>query len=240
MRGRIFFALVLSSALLGASGCVFSFASFQGSGNVITLEQDFEDFDSVRAGHGCRVTITQGDNYQVTIRVDDNIREFLKVEQTGSTLKIGLESGRSYRRINFEADIQMPDLRKLNLSGGARGQLDRFSIERDLSIGLSGGSRVEGIVEAENLELHASGGAQADLRGSAASLELSGSGGSQMRLGDLESGSVRVDLSGGSRSTVNLNGPLTGSLSGGASVHYEGNPSDIRVSKSGGARVVRR
>jgi len=240
MRRRLLFSLVLALALLAASGCVFSFASVRGSGDVITLNEDFEDFDSVRASYGCRVSISQGSSYRVTIRVDDNVREFLEVEQNGSTLKIGLESGRSYRRINFEADIQMPDLRKLRLSGGSRGQLDRLRLEHGLSIGLSGGSRVDGIVEAEDLKLDASGGAQADLRGSAASLELSGSGGSQMRLGDLESGSVRVDLSGGSRSTVNLTGPLTGSLSGGSSVHYEGNPSDIRVSKSGGARVVRR
>ena len=238
MRRRVRFALVLSLAVLGASGCIVGFASIRGSGDVVSLDEDFENFDSVQAGHGCRISISQGSSYRVTIRIGDNIREFLEVEQSGDTLKIGLESGRSYRRIHFEADIQMPDLRKVRLSGAARGQFDRFAVEHDMSIGLSGGSQVEGTVEAEHLKVSTSGGAQVELRGSTRSLELSGSGGSQMRLGNLESGAIRVGLSGGRRSTVNLNGPLTGSLSGGSSVYYEGNPSDIRVSKSGGARVL--
>ncbi len=117
--------------------------------------------------------------------------------------------------------------------------IDSFSVQ-DMSIRLSGGSRVEGVVDAEHLRIGTSGGAQAELSGSAASLDLEGSGGSQMRLGGLESGPVHVSLSGGSRSTVNLGGPLTGNLSGGSSVYYVGDSADIRVSKSGGARVVRR
>lgn len=239
MRTRSLVYLFLVVSLIATNGCIVAFASIRGSGDVVSRQENFDDFDSLRVSHGCQVSVSQSQTYSVVVRIDDNLEQYLDVHQSGSSLRIGLDSDHSYRNVHCDAEVRMPDLREMRLSGGSRGYLQDFRARNDLEFGLSGGSRLEGLIQGERIQIGTSGGAQVELRGRSESLRLDGSGGSQMRLSELEAGSVDVTMSGGSGCTIHLNGELTGSLSGGSSVHYSGTPTEIRVSKSGGARVSR-
>jgi len=87
----------------------------EGSGDLVTLELDFADFTRLGLAHSIRGTITQSDAFRVTIRVDDNIVDRLRINRTeirvegnsiaradstrtGDELQTGLEDG-SYNNI---------------------------------------------------------------------------------------------------------------------------------------------
>lgn len=133
-------------------------------------------------------------------------------------MTIGLKWGYSYQDITLRAEISMPDLYKLEFSGGIQGSVKGFTSPHDFVISLSGGSTIL-------------------LEGAANDLTISGSGGSHLYLSDFLVRDATVNLSGGSDATINLDGSLVGDLSGGSHLKYVGEPTSVTVNTSGGSTV---
>jgi hypothetical protein len=189
--------LILVLLFLGAMLVGCAQLTDTGSGNVVTQEEAITGFDMLDINEGFNVDISQGDEFSVVIRVDDNFEEYLQVGKEGSTLKIGLEQNRIYRDATLQAEITMPELVGLDLSGGSRA-----------SVSGSG----------EDIAIDASGGSGADLASfNVMNANVVASGGSQVTVN--VSGTLNVDASGGSQVSY-LGNPTLGVIdtSGGAQV----------------------
>lgn len=185
--------LLVAGVLMVGCGVV----SVTGSGNVVTQEEAITGFDKLDVSQGFQVVVRQGDTFSVVIRIDDNLVERLNVVKEGSTLKIGLDQIRSYENVTLQADVTMPELVGLDLSGG---------------------SRVSASGSGEDIALNASGGSGADLAAfPVVNANVDASGGSQVTVN--VSGTLNVDASGGSQVSYSGN-PTLGTIdtSGGAQV----------------------
>jgi hypothetical protein len=185
--------LLFIAILLASCGLV----SVTGSGNVVTQEEAITGFDRLDVSQGFQVVVRQGDTFSVVIRVDDNLVERLNVVKEGSTLKIGLDQVRSYEDVTLQAEVTMPELVGLDLSGG---------------------SRVTASGSGEDIAINASGGSGADLAAfPIVNANIDASGGSQVTVN--VSGTLNVDASGGSQVSYSGN-PTLGTIdtSGGAQV----------------------
>ena len=229
--------LLVVAALLAGCGTV----SLTGSGNVVTQEEAITGFDKVDASQGFQVDVSQGDTFRVVIRVDDNIVEHLEVAKKGDTLRIGLKRNRSYRlkNVTLEAEVTMPTLVGLDLSGGSHATLTGFTSTEDFNVDLSGGGRLRGDLEAGDVSFDLSGGSQMTLSGSAQDLKLDASGGGQIDLSAFSVVDANVEMSGGGRATVNASGRLDVDASGGSHVTYVGSPTLGNIDTSGGSSVER-
>ena len=69
------------SSVVGSGG-----SAVEGSGILVTRTEDVSDFDELAISHTFHATIAQGDSFSLSLRVDDNIVEHLRVERIGSTL----------------------------------------------------------------------------------------------------------------------------------------------------------
>lgn len=94
MKKTILLPMVLLLALsiaCSVSGLNFSSGDrISGSGDVIELDPDFSDFDSLQIGSAFNVEVNQGDGYNVVIRIDDNLEDYLDVGQRGDEVRIEL------------------------------------------------------------------------------------------------------------------------------------------------------
>lgn len=234
--GAAVVSVLLASLLLAGCG----WGVLTGSGNLETETLDFTDFTRVSASSGFQLELIESDTFRVEVTADDNMHEYLEVSKSGDMLNIGLEFGRSYRSIVLRAEITLPELHGVELSGGSRADITGFSSTHDFSAALSGGSRVTGDITAADAGFDLSGGSQVTLAGSADDLDINGSGGSQLDLEDFSAGNVDINLSGGSRATINVNGNLDANLSGGSKVFYVGEPDWGDINVSGGATVSRK
>jgi hypothetical protein len=219
---------------------MFGFESIRGSGSETFIERPETGFSELEIGYGCRATITSGETYSVVIQIDDNLADFLVVEQVGERLAISLEPYKSYRSFTFSADITMPDIDRLELSGGTKGQLNGFDLAHDIEIDLSGGSELTGDLSSDKIAFSLSGGSEAKMFGDCTDASLSGSGGSWFGLEQFRIQNLTFNLSGGSTGRVAVSGNLAGSASGGSSIQYTGDPSLGKISKSGGSSVSKR
>lgn len=123
MKGKLSILALALSLIALLAGCTLAekLTSITGSGNVVTQEEDITGFDKVDGSQAFKVDIRQGDTFKVVIRIDDNLVEHLEVVKEGKTLKIGLKPGRIYniRQATMEAEVTMPELTGLELSGAS-------------------------------------------------------------------------------------------------------------------------
>ena len=229
-----------------------------GSGNLDTEEMEFSDFSIVEVGSGFQVEIVKSSSYSVNVTADDNLFDYIEVFKTGDTLTIRLKSGYTYQSITTRAEITMPELYELELSGGTHGTVEGFSSSHefvlvlsggssldmvDMSVGdveidLSGGSNLDGsLTTSGDVQLILSGGSTIELEGAANDLSISASDGSHLELSDFTVLNANVNLSGGSQATVNLDGRLDADLSGGSHLLYIGEPTMGDIQMSGGSTV---
>ena len=231
-------AVVLTVVLLAVFG-VLGGGGFVivGSGNLTTRNFDLSDFTEIEARSGFQLELVQSSTFSIEVTADDNVMDYINVGKSGNTLKIGPQWNRSFRSVTLRAEITMPDLSEIKLSGGSRASISGFSSSHDLSVGLSGGSRVTGDITAGDAYFKLSGGSQVNLQGTAEDLDINGSGGSQLELKAFSVNNADINLSGGGRATINVNGTLDVNLSGGSHVTYIGEPTSIDTNLSGDSTV---
>ncbi len=250
----VLIALFVLSGLF--SGCVGGVII--GSGNLDTQEMDFSGFTRIEAGSAFEARIAQSDSYRVSITADDNLFEHIQVSQAGETLKVGLKPTLGYVSGTLRAEITMPALTRLDMSGATRGTVEGFSSPEDFDLDLSGASsldmsdmaagdiqfdlsgasRVGGdIMASGDGQFDLSGASKVELAGSATDIVIEASGASGVELAGFPVNNANVKLSGASQATVNLDGRLDADLSGASRLSYTGEPTLGNISTSGGSTV---
>ena len=232
--------LILLLAIFFLAGCAQ--VRITGSGNVVTQEEAITGFDKVDISQSFKVDISQGDNFSVVIRVDDNLVEYLEVVKQGSTLKIGLEPNRSYTILNatMEAEVTMPELVGVDVSGSSDAQVSGFESSKSLVVDISGNSGLRGDIQAGDTSFDVSGNSSVALSGSAGNVSVSASGSSEVDLTDFPASNGTVDASGASTVTVNLSGRLDGDASVSSDIYYLGDPELGSIDTSGSSSIQSR
>jgi hypothetical protein len=190
------------------------------------------------------VVLTQGAGTAVVVEASDEAQAHLVAKAEGGTLKIGWESGFSWKNLlgssrHANVYVTCPRLTGLSVSGGADAKsLSTFSAD-DFRIQASGGSDVKLSLTAKTLTCLASGGSDVDLSGRVERQTVDISGGSDYNAFGLRSTTATVRASGGSDASLTVDGELAASADGGSDVHYKGNARVSNASHSGGSSVRR-
>jgi hypothetical protein len=228
-------ALLFLVALL--AGCAPPLPSITGSGNIVTRQEDISGFDKVDVGNAFKVDIRQGEAFSVVVRVDDNLVDKLVVEKRGSRLVINLRPAITFLRTTQEAEITMPELAGLDLSGATEGHISGFASSGYIDVDVSGASELWGDIEAGDARIDASGASEVSLQGSAGDVIVSASGASTIDLSDFAVADANVEASGASKVTVNASGRLDADASGASDVRYLGNPTLGGIDTSGASSI---
>jgi hypothetical protein len=250
-------ALLFMSVLL--AGCQEG-GSLKGSGNLETENYNFSDFTRVDVGSAFEVDIAQSGSYSVSITADDNLFDYIKVSKEGETLKIGLKTITMLVPATLKAEISMPQLRGLELSGAIHGTVSGFSSTESLDVevsgasslelvnisagdvkfDVSGASKVTGDTTASDTDFDIDGASTVQLEGSAGDIVVKADGASSVKLGGFTVNNANVSLGGASSGTVNLDGRLDANLSGASKLSYIGEPTMGTINTSGGSTVSKK
>jgi hypothetical protein len=220
-----------------------------GTGNIVTQEMDFEDFDEVEISDAFVVKITQGDEYRVILEVDEASLPYLDVHQRGDTLRIRLTPRTvfSFWNINLNselrAEITMPNLVGLEAHDAARVTVSGFRTGDDVRLEVSDASTLEGDIESGDTRISASDASTIDLEGNrgdvdveardASRITLTGEGGnatirvadaSDVDMSEFPVGDASVEANDAGTVTVNVSGTLDAEATDGSRITYFGDP----------------
>jgi len=208
-----------------------------GSGPVVSVEQKVSSFDAIEVSHAFDVKVTRGNSCQVTVRINDNLKKYLRVEVRDNTLVVGMEGGYTFHDFEGAVDVVMPALRRVDLSGACDGEMIGDWTADAFSVYLSGASSWKGHVKAGHGRFELSGASSLELSGEMDKLELEGSGASNFKMPEFTAGRLDAALSGASRARLGVRGSLDADLSGASSLSYLGNPTLGSVETSGASSV---
>ncbi len=224
---------VLLSGLAVLAGCDV----VTGSGETSTFELTHSDFSRVEIATGFNVEITRADEFFVGITLDKSLYEYLSIAQRGDTLHIGLKANYTYTAATREAVIHLPDLRRLELSGGSKAVVAGFYVDHAVDFELSGGSALTGNIEMSNSTFTLSGESFMEITGTAPGIKLNASGGSDVNLAEFPVTAANIELSGSSHAVINVSDVMDVNLSGGANLEYIGSPKLGSMKMSGGSTL---
>jgi ribosomal protein L31 len=257
----VFLALCLVLALIPVMGGCSLWPVVRGSGDTVEQSYEFSGFTRISAGWAFDVTVSEAKSYAVKISVDDNLQEYLDVHKDGDTLNITLKHGRAYSNTHLKAEVKLPRLTALTLSGASKGNVSGFASNDDfrlevsgashasladmgverLVIEVSGASSAVGDVNAGgDAWLRASGASTMDLSGRAKDANLEVSGASTVDLEDFSVQDAHAEVSGASNATVNASGTLSAEVSGASHLYYTGSPKLGDIETSGASSIDRR
>ena len=174
------------------------------SGKSKTLEYGFSGFTKVRLEDAFAATIIRGDTTAVSVTVDDNLVDDLRVTHDGDTLRIRLaEDFFSYRPPTQQVQITLPSLRGLKVSDGSSADVEGLDSEEPLDLSVTDGGRVDLIgVRASDVEITVADGAQ--LSGELEAREIGGRVSDAAHL-SLEGSATAIDLDATDMCKLDLN-----------------------------------
>lgn len=248
-------ALISIVAVLAvAAGC--------SSGGPVEQKEDYSNFTRVNVQGAFDVQVQKASSFAVTVTVAKAYVDFLSVSQAGDTLTIKLLPRQPFTdftlvKDTLKADISMPALLGLSLSGASQGTVSGFESTDDLAINVSGASSVRvdsiktgngdfqvsgaskltGNLAMAALKVDISGASHLDLAGSGDSATCTGSGASQINLQNFISKTASVNLDGATQATVDATDNLDCVLSGASSLVFLDNPSIGTLNITGASTV---
>lgn len=136
----------------------------KGEGAVVSKSFDLKDFDQIVINGHADVSFTQSDAYEVTVRTQENILEWLDYKVEGTTLVIEAKDKREIRAEKYDLVIQAPALKKLVVNGASDFNVGSLRSENDLDIEINGAGDLDfDRIQCNSLTLQVNGAADANL-----------------------------------------------------------------------------
>ena len=118
--------LYIAATALICSSCIYVNTNYKGGknaikgeGNVTEKTFDFKDFDKIVINGHADVNFTQSSIYEVTVRTQENVFEWLDYKVDGTTLIIETKNHREIRATKYDLVIQAPDLTSIQVNGAS-------------------------------------------------------------------------------------------------------------------------
>lgn len=204
------------------------------------------DFTGLDVSGIVKVKLAKSDFYKVMVTLPEELAEYLDVHVSEGVLRIGWSKNipssiqRKLGDRTCTAEVTMPELRKLEMSGATSLSCeDTFELgHRDFSLEMSGASSISSLkVNAEELEAEISGGCSCSISGNFREADLDLAGASNGRF-EINADKLEIDASGATKTKVNGEfGKVGVDASGACDVTLTGRAGWFEVDASGACKV---
>ena len=242
MRKTLPYAVPLLSLSLFVASCEeFVGQRVHGNGNVRTEDRNVHDFKNVDVSGAAKVLVSQGDRPSVKIQTDENLLQYIEVNQTGDKITIRPRHGFHLVPSNDEKlqiFVTSPVYNSIEASGACDilGQ-NKISNPENLAVRVSGAGDIRMELEAPRLSAQVSGSGAIYLKGQVKDVRLDLTGAGNAYCYELLSENTKVDITGAGSAEVYASVRLDADVSGAGTVNYKGNAGEVNQHVSGAGSV---
>ena len=208
----------------------------RGNGNMITKTRTVGEFGKVAVGGSFDVKLVAGTEGKITIRIDENLLEYLVTKVEDGKLKIKWKKGINIStRKGILITVPFKDIEGVSLSGSGDVYSEDTVKADKVRIALSGSGDLRVPVEAQEVSTAISGSGDINLSGVTQELKCSISGSGNIRAYELKSNNADVRIAGSGNIKIFVDQNLRARIAGSGNIRYKGNPKrqDTKVSGSG-------
>jgi hypothetical protein len=210
-----------------------------GDGNIKTEDRPVSDFKNVDVSGAAKVLVSQGDHPSVKIEGDENLLQYMEVNQIGNKIEVRERPGFNLvPTTDLKVYVTAPVFNDIDASGACDiiGQT-KISNPEDFAMHVSGAGDIKMEVDAPRLKAEVSGSGSIYLKGQTKDVYLDLTGAGHAHCFDLLSESTKVDISGAGSAEVYASVKLEADVSGAGTVKYKGNATDVKQDVSGAGSV---
>ena len=180
----------------------------------------------------------QGDTEGITIKAEDNLVQYIRVEVNNGRLLIGIQPGVTINPSKpIEYHLTINNVESINLTGSGSIETPGL-VGRNITVNMSGSGHIKILkADANSITTHLSGSGDITVAGRIQNQDVTIDGAGNYHGEDLECSSSKVDISGSGSAYVQALAQLNASISGSGSIHYKGNP-EITQNISGAGQIV--
>ena len=239
LRKTKFLWLLLALPVMLTSCQHFMGKRVRGNGNIKTEDRSVSDFKNVEVSGAAKVLVSQSDHPSVKIEGDENLLQYIEVNQEGDRIIVRDRPGFHLMPTNdMRIYVATKIFNRIKASGACDiiGQT-KISNPEDLEMQVSGAGDIKMEVDAPRLTASVSGSGSIDLKGQTKDVDLDLTGAGHAHCYDLLAENTKVDISGAGSAEVFASVKLDASVSGAGNVNYKGNATTVNQHVSGAGSV---
>ncbi|MCV9926785.1 DUF2807 domain-containing protein [Flavobacterium sp. LS1R49] len=210
----------------------------KGNGKEVTQNRSTADYDEIKVMGFFDVDLVAGKEGAITVKAEENLQSFIKVEVEGNVLKIYTEKNKNISPSSgrtIKVTIPFEKISSVSLSGSGDIK-SKNTIKADaFSVALSGSGNLSLDLDSTTFDLAVSGSGNIVLKGNTGDFKTKLSGSGDIDATALKAKNVDLTISGSGNSKVFCSENLKARVSGSGDVQYKGDPKtkDTKVSGSG-------
>lgn len=211
----------------------------RGNGNIRTEERSVSNFKNVDVSGAAKVYVSQGNQPSVKIEGDDNLLQYIEVNQEGDKVTVRERPGFNLMPTgDLHVYVTAPVFHNISAAGACDilGQ-NKITNSDDLSLHVSGAGDIRMELDAPTLSATVSGSGSIDLKGQTKNVDLELTGAGHAHCYDLLAENTKVDISGAGSAEVYASVKLDAEVSGAGDVRYKGNATNVNQHVSGAGSV---
>ncbi len=212
-----------------------------GNGVMSTQQRNLGDFNGVDVSGPVKVFISQNSVSSVKIEGDENLLEYIEIENNGDELDIRTRRGYNLRpRTGIKIYVTAPSFDELAVTGaGELKTQTKISSAKNMDIRVTGSGDMILNIDAPSINTNITGSGNIKINGGTRNFSTEVTGSGEVHAFDLLSESTDVEISGSGDVEVFASKQLKISISGSGDVKYKGNPSvNQSIHGSGNIRKI--
>jgi hypothetical protein len=221
---------------------VITASSCNVNGKVVEVKKDVSDFTAVELAVPGKLFLSQGNDYSLVIKGEEDVLERIEVIVEGGKLRIKTKRdfGFTLRDERIEAYLTMPFVEGLAIAGSGDIEAITSIVAKSLkaSIAGSGGIKITTLT-LENLSASIAGSGDIIMngKGSANDLNVSIAGSGDVLVNGIVFNDANISIAGSGNASVESKENLKARVAGSGDIYYKGNPLvDAKISGSGKVR----
>jgi hypothetical protein len=215
------------------SGCF----GVEGNGNRVTETRRVPEVSRVGNESQFDVDISQGDTFEVRVRIDSNLQRYVETRVEGDTLVIDSDRWTVDERQGPHVLITMPRLGSLANNGSGSVFAAWFESEDDVELRLSGSGDLAFEGSAPRIIADVDGSGDLHLSGDTEFAELTLEGSGDINANDLVAAGADVNVKGSGDLRVTVDGPVDARVDGSGDVDLSGAVQRGRFQESGSGTI---
>jgi hypothetical protein len=209
----------------------------RGSGTVVDSVREVDSFDALAVDSAIAVSLAVGAEPSVVVRADDNVQDLLSVEVDAGTLTLSLDGPVTAATVEATVTAPADALERISLDAGSSLSDTEPLTTADLVVAVDGASRAFLVLAAGDVQVDADGAGVLNAAGTAAALAVRADGASSVQMSELTVAEATADARGGSRVHVTATDSLEATASGGSTISFGGDPTEVTQDAEPGSTI---
>ena len=212
----------------------------KGNGNVVTENRTTADYEKIAVGGSFDVTLIDGEEGQLTIKIEDNLKQYLITEVKDGTLKVQWKKGVNvYTKKDVTITIPFEQINAVSLAGSGNITTKKTISSHDLVLKVAGSGDLDLDVKASDLTAKIAGSGDIRINGVTTNMTCKIAGSGDFDGYNLTTRDAEVKIAGSGKVKATINGKVNAKIVGSGDVYYKGTGTTENVKVAGSGSVTK-